>query len=97
MPDSDSYPICRLALLLSGKASRRLSPRACSARPPCLLAFRKRVKPNARRNIMNFGLLVSQLPHVNESRVHYDALLALCPRKPHAFAAFWQRLRKLAS
>ncbi|WP_172318259.1 hypothetical protein [Paraburkholderia solitsugae] len=41
---------------------------------------------------MNFGLLVSQLPHVQESRVHYDAMLALHAPAPHAFAAFWQRL-----
>lgn len=26
---------------------------------------------------MQFGLLLSQLPHVNESRVHYDAMLSL--------------------
>jgi len=46
---------------------------------------------------MNFGLLLSQLPHVQESRVHYDAMLALHARKPHGFAAFWQRLKTLIS
>ncbi|CAD6560454.1 hypothetical protein LMG28727_07154 [Paraburkholderia kirstenboschensis] len=46
---------------------------------------------------MNFGLLVSQLPHVNEARVHYDAMLALHERKRHTFAAFWQRLKNLVS
>ncbi|MFM0165910.1 hypothetical protein PQR39_36440 [Paraburkholderia sediminicola] len=46
---------------------------------------------------MNFGLLVSQLPHVQESRVHYDAMLALQAREPHRFAAFWQRLKALVS
>lgn len=44
---------------------------------------------------MNFGLLVSQLPHVQESRVHYDAMLALQTREPHRFVAFWQRLKTL--
>jgi hypothetical protein len=38
--------------------------------------------------MMNFGLLVSQLPHVQESRVHYDALLAMHARDPHKFVAF---------
>jgi hypothetical protein len=56
-----------------------------------------RVKPNARRNIMNFGLLLSQLPHVQESRVHYDAMLALHAPEPRKFAAFWLRLKTLLS
>lgn len=55
------------------------------------------VKPNTRRNIMNFGLLLSQLPRVLESRVHYDAMLALHAPEPHKFAAFWQRLKTLVS
>jgi hypothetical protein len=46
---------------------------------------------------MNFGLLLSQLPHVHESRVHYDAMLALHAPEPHRFAGFWQRLRTLIS
>ncbi|HEX7907532.1 MAG TPA: hypothetical protein VF534_05485 [Paraburkholderia sp.] len=46
---------------------------------------------------MNFGLLLSQLPHVRESRVHYDAMLALHEREPHKFAAFWLRLKNLVS
>jgi hypothetical protein len=46
---------------------------------------------------MNFGLLLSQLPHVQESRVHYDAMLALHAREPHRFTAFWQRLKALIS
>lgn len=46
---------------------------------------------------MNFGLLVSQLPHVQESRVHYDAMLALHAPEPHGFAAFWLRLKTLVS
>jgi hypothetical protein len=47
--------------------------------------------------MMNFGLLVSQLPHVQESRVHYDAMLATHASKPHKFVAFWQRLKALFS
>ncbi len=46
---------------------------------------------------MNFGLLVSKLPHVQESRAHYDAILAPHAREPHKFAAFWQRLKTLIS
>jgi hypothetical protein len=46
---------------------------------------------------MNFGLLLSQLPHVRESRVHYDAMLSLQVREPHRFAAFWQFLKTLIS
>jgi hypothetical protein len=46
---------------------------------------------------MNFGLLVSQLPHVQESRVHYDAMLALHAPEPHRLAAFWLRLKALVS
>ena len=45
---------------------------------------------------MNFGLLLSQLPHVQESRVDY-AMLALHAREPHQFAAFWLRLKTLVS
>jgi hypothetical protein len=47
--------------------------------------------------MMNFGLLLSQLPHVQESRVHYDAMLAMHAREPHKFVAFWQRLKALFS
>jgi hypothetical protein len=46
---------------------------------------------------MNFCLLLSQLPHVQESRVHYDAMLALHAREPHKFAVLWQRLKTLIS
>ena len=46
---------------------------------------------------MNFGLLLSQLPHVQESRGHYDAMLALHAPQPLKFAAFWQRLKTLIS
>jgi hypothetical protein len=46
---------------------------------------------------MNFGLLVSQLPHVQESRVHYDAMLSLKATQPHRFAAFWGGLKAIFS
>ncbi len=35
---------------------------------------------------MNFGLLLSQLPRVDESHTHYDAMLELQEREPR-FAA----------
>ncbi len=46
---------------------------------------------------MNFGLLLPHLPHVHESRVHYDAMLALHSREPNKFAAFWHRIKSLVS
>jgi hypothetical protein len=46
---------------------------------------------------MQFGLFLSQFPHVQESRVHSDDMLALRAREPHTFAAFWQRLEALVS
>jgi hypothetical protein len=46
---------------------------------------------------MNFGLLISQLPHVQESRVYYDTMLALHAPVPHKFATFWQRFNILVS
>ncbi|MFP3566806.1 hypothetical protein [Paraburkholderia sp. SIMBA_030] len=46
---------------------------------------------------MTFGLLLSQLPQVQESRVHYDAMLALQAPEPRRFAAFWQRFKRLLS
>jgi hypothetical protein len=45
---------------------------------------------------MKFGFLLSQLPHVQESRVDY-AVLALHASEPHKFAAFWQQLKTLVS
>jgi len=56
-----------------------------------------RVKPGARSTIMNFGLLLSSLPHIDESRVCYDAMLSLKPRESHRFAAFWLGLKALVS
>ncbi|WP_181321847.1 hypothetical protein [Trinickia symbiotica] len=46
---------------------------------------------------MTFCLLLSQLPHIEESRVHYDAMLALHAREPRKFASFWHRLKTLIS
>ena len=46
---------------------------------------------------MNFGLLLSQLPHVQESRVHYDTMVALHAPEPRRFFAFWLRLKTLLS
>ncbi|WP_169708826.1 hypothetical protein [Trinickia terrae] len=48
---------------------------------------------------MQFALLVSQLPHVDEARTHYDAMLTLEPRShvtTRVAAAFWTALKKLA-
>ncbi|EEA00630.1 conserved hypothetical protein [Burkholderia sp. H160] len=41
---------------------------------------------------MQFGLLLSQFPHVQEARAFYDALLTLHVRDPHQIVAFWRRL-----
>lgn len=42
---------------------------------------------------MTFGLLLSQLPHVQEARVHYDVMLSLQAREPGKFASFWHSFR----
>ncbi|SIT45801.1 conserved hypothetical protein [Paraburkholderia piptadeniae] len=46
---------------------------------------------------MNFALLLSQLPHVQESRAHYNAMLSLGAHKPKRAAAFWRSLKALVS
>jgi hypothetical protein len=46
---------------------------------------------------MNFGLLLSQLPHVQEARVHYDAMLSLQARGPHKLVVLWHALKSLIS
>ena len=46
---------------------------------------------------MNFGLLLPQLPHVQESRAHYDTMLSLHTSSRHRFAAFWRGLKTLLS
>lgn len=46
---------------------------------------------------MNFGLLLSNLPHVDDSRAQYDAMLSLQPRETHRLAALWRRLKALFS
>ena len=97
MRDSGPYHLCRLTFIFLGK--RVDAPRRVPVAPDfyvCWLSS-NRVQPNARRNMMNFGLLLSQLPHVNESRVRYDAMLAMHAREPHKFVAFWQRLKALFS
>ncbi|MCA8252215.1 hypothetical protein LGM89_02950 [Burkholderia sp. AU31624] len=43
---------------------------------------------------MNFGLLLSNLPHVTESRNHYDAMLMLDAR-PRVFARLLNQLKAL--
>ncbi|HLX00867.1 MAG TPA: hypothetical protein VKS80_01980 [Trinickia sp.] len=47
---------------------------------------------------MHFALLVSQLPHVDEARHHYNEMLTLEPRSSvsaRMAAAFWSALKKL--
>jgi hypothetical protein len=46
---------------------------------------------------MNFGLLLSKLPHINEARAHYDAMLSLQICESHRIATFWHRLKALLS
>ncbi|WP_162842047.1 hypothetical protein [Paraburkholderia monticola] len=46
---------------------------------------------------MQFGLLLSKFPRVEESRAYYDALLVLHTRDPHPFVAFWRRLMSRAA
>jgi hypothetical protein len=41
---------------------------------------------------MNFGLLLSDLPHARDSRGKYDAMLALHVREPRRLAAVCQIL-----
>ncbi|QTD92291.1 MULTISPECIES: hypothetical protein [Burkholderia] len=43
---------------------------------------------------MNFGLLLSNLPHVTESRLHYDTMLTLDAR-PRVFSRLLNRLKAL--
>jgi hypothetical protein len=42
---------------------------------------------------MNFGLLLSHLPHVNEARPHYEAVLSLEAARPHRLANLWRRIK----
>ena len=44
---------------------------------------------------MNYGLLLSKMPHVDEARAHYDAMLALHPQEPGWVARFlaWAKQR----
>ena len=42
---------------------------------------------------MNFGLLVSHLPHVQESRLHNNTMLSLDSTSRHRCANAWRALR----
>jgi hypothetical protein len=44
---------------------------------------------------MYHGLLVSQLPHVQECRAHYDTMLSMESVSKHRFATFWYALKNL--
>ncbi|WP_169739121.1 hypothetical protein [Paraburkholderia nodosa] len=46
---------------------------------------------------MIFGLLLSKLPHIDEARAQYDAMLSLQFGESHRLAAFWNRLKALIS
>jgi hypothetical protein len=46
---------------------------------------------------MHFALLLSNLPHLNESRSHYEALLSLQPQRMAGVSALWKRLKALVS
>jgi hypothetical protein len=43
---------------------------------------------------MNFGLLVSHLPHVQESRLHYNTMLSQESTSRHRFANAWRAFRQ---
>ena len=44
---------------------------------------------------MTFGLLLSNLPHVDDARAHYDTTLSLQFLGPHRLATFWRWLKAL--
>ncbi|WP_169740146.1 hypothetical protein [Paraburkholderia acidipaludis] len=47
---------------------------------------------------MHFALLLSNLPHVEESRSHYSSFLSLQPRTAHSrLGALWRRVKAFAS
>ncbi|CAN7694131.1 hypothetical protein LJR031_005627 [Caballeronia sp. LjRoot31] len=43
---------------------------------------------------MNFGLLVSHRPHVQESPLHDNAMLSLESTRRHRCASAWRAFRK---
>ena len=48
---------------------------------------------------MHFALLVSQLPHIEEARTHYNGMLALDSRSSGSarmLAAIWTAFKKFA-
>lgn len=73
-------------------ATRMMGGRSGSAGFP-----RLRVETTARSTLMHFALLLSNLPHVEESRSHYYAFLSLQPRQPGSFRTLWLRVKALAS
>jgi hypothetical protein len=46
---------------------------------------------------MHFALLLSNLPHLDDSRSQYDAFLSLQPHHAAGVRTFWQRLKALVS
>jgi hypothetical protein len=48
---------------------------------------------DAWRNLMNFALLLPQLPDILASHDHFDAMPASQPRALHRLIAFWRRLK----
>lgn len=46
---------------------------------------------------MTFGLLLQHLPHIQESRANYDALLSLQFTYAHRLARWWRALLALVS
>jgi hypothetical protein len=50
--------------------------------------------------LMTFGLLLQHLPHIQESRANYDAMLSVRPAHlyhAHHLADWWRGLRKFVS
>ena len=52
---------------------------------------------DARRNVMNFALLLPHLPYRNESRAYYESLLSLEPVRSHRLAILWRRIGSILS
>lgn len=46
---------------------------------------------------MTFGLLLQHLPHIQESRANYDAVLSLQTARAHRLAHWWRDLLALVS
>jgi hypothetical protein len=48
---------------------------------------------DAWRNLMNFALLLPQLPHILASQDSFDAMRTAQPGMIRRFVAFWRRLK----